>query len=294
MVRSTTRATAGWVFGLAATILFISVWGRAIVVDTDGLAEAAAPLAGSATVVGLFADWLGEELEDNGVDPSLAAPAVDYVLETTEVGSAIDEFVREVVAAASLPGSEAASVDIAGLLTPVVPEITDTLAAAGVPVDNADVANAVAGLEPLTVRRASASPYVGVNSPIANRLGTAAVLALLVMVMTGWVAVVVSRDRMLEARRLLSRLALGGLSFGILLRIGSWVLDPVGGRAPIPESLSLLVGSKWMVPISIASVSAVLAVTIWGVRRLARRREGSPMQDERSTQEQEPHLSLQG
>lgn len=294
MVRSTTRATAGWVFGLAATILFISVWGRAIVVDTDGLAEAAAPLAGSATVVGLFADWLGEELEDNGVDPSLAAPAVDYVLETTEVGSAIDEFVREVVAAASLPGSEAASVDIAGLLTPVVPEITDTLAAAGVPVDNADVANAVAGLEPLTVRRASASPYVGVNSPIANRLGTAAVLALLVMVMTGWVAVVVSRDRMLEARRLLSRLALGGLSFGILLRIGSWVLDPVGGRAPIPESLSLLVGSKWMVPISIASVSAVLAVTIWGVRRLVRRREGSPMQDERSTQEQEPHLSLQG
>jgi len=294
VVRSTTRATAGWVFGLAATILFISVWGRAIVVDTDGLAEAAAPLAGSATVVGLFADWLGEELEDNGVDPSLAAPAVDYVLETTEVGSAIDEFVREVVAAASLPGSEAASVDIAGLLTPVVPEITDTLAAAGVPVDNADVANAVAGLEPLTVRRASASPYVGVNSPIANRLGTAAVLALLVMVMTGWVAVVVSRDRMLEARRLLSRLALGGLSFGILLRIGSWVLDPVGGRAPIPESLSLLVGSKWMVPISIASVSAVLAVTIWGVRRLVRRREGSPMQDERSTQEQEPHLSLQG
>ena len=55
MVRTSTRATAGWVFGLAATILFISLWGRAIVVDTEALAEAAAPLSGSVAVVDLFA-----------------------------------------------------------------------------------------------------------------------------------------------------------------------------------------------------------------------------------------------
>ena len=294
MARSTLRSIAGWVFGLAATILFISVWGRAIVVDTDALAEVAAPLAGSVTVIDLFADWLGEELEDNGVDPSLAAPAVDYVLETMEVGSAIDAFVGQVVAAAALPGPQSASVDIASLLEPIVPDITDTLVAAGVPLDQAEVANAVAGLEPLVVRQASTSPYVGVNSPIAARLGTAAGLAVLVMAVAGWVAIATSKDRVAETRRLLSRIALGGLSFGILLRIGSWVLDPGGGRAPIPESMSLLVGSKWMVPTSIALVSAALAATIWGLRRLLRLREGFPRPDAQSTPEPEPHLSLRG
>jgi hypothetical protein len=265
-----------------------------LVVDTDGLSESAAPLAESVMVVDLFADWLGAELADNGVDPSLATPAVDYVLETTEFGSAIDEFVGEVVAAAALPGPQAASVDIAGLLQPVVPAIADTLESAGVPVDEGSVTSVVAGLDPLVVRQSDASPYVGIGSPIATRLGTAAGLAVLVMAVAGWTAILASPDRLSEARRLLIRVALGGLSFGILLKIGSWVLDPVGGRAPISESISLLVGSKWMVPISIGLVAAVFAVGIWGVRRLVRQQADSPMPDEQSTPEQEPHLSLQG
>jgi hypothetical protein len=294
VVRATARGASGWVFGLAATILFISLWGRAIVVDTDALAEAAAPLSGSVAVIDLFSDWLGEELVDSGVDPSLADPAVEYVLETSEVGLVIDHFVREVVEAAALPGPQAAAVDIAELLSPVVPEIADTLASAGVPVDEAEVASVVGGLEPLVVREAEASPYVGVSSPIAARLGTAAGLAMLVMALAGWVAITASDDRLAETRRLLVRVALGGLSFGILLRVGSWVLDPGGGRAPIPESMSVLVGSKWMVPISIALAAAAMAGMIWGVRRLLRPRGDFPTPVEQSTPEPEPHLSLRG
>lgn len=294
MVRATALGTSGWVFGLAATILFISLWGRAIVVDTDALAEAAAPLSGSVAVIDLFSDWLGEELVDSGVDPSLARPAVEYVLETSEVGLVIDHFVREVVEAAALPGPQAAAVDIAELLSPVVPEIADTLASAGVPVDEAEVASVVGGLEPLVVREAEASPYVGVSSPIAARLGTAAGLAMLVMALAGWVAITASDDRLAETRRLLVRVALGGLSFGILLRVGSWVLDPGGGRAPIPESMSVLVGSKWMVPISIALAAAAMAGMIWSVRRLLRPRGDFPTPVEQSTPEPEPHLSLRG
>ena len=294
MVRATARGTSGWVFGLAATILFISLWGRAIVVDTDALAEAAAPLSGSVAVIDLFSDWLGEELVDSGVDPSLAGPAVEYVLETSEVGLVIDHFVREVVEAAALPGPQAAAVDIAELLSPVVPEIADTLASAGVPVDEAEVASVVGGLEPLVVREAEASPYVGVSSPIAARLGTAAGLAMLVMALAGWVAITASDDRLAETRRLLVRVALGGLSFGILLRVGSWVLDPGGGRAPIPESMSVLVGSKWMVPISIALAAAAMAGMIWSVRRLLRPRGDFPTPVEQSIPEPEPHLSVRG
>jgi hypothetical protein len=294
MLRSTTRATSTWVFGLAATILFISLWGRAVVVDTDALAEAAAPLAESVAVVDLFTGWLGSELEDNGVDPSVAVPAIEYVLETTEVGLAIDQFVSEVVMAAAWPGPQAASVDIADLLAPVVPEIADTLAAAGLAIDEADVDALIDGLDPMVVRPADAKPYVGDGSPIATRLGTAAGLALLVMAVAGWLAIIASEDRINETRRLLTRFALGGLTFGILLRVGSWVLDPVGGRAPVSESLSLLVVSKWLVPVSIASVALALAAMVWAVRRLLRPEAVSPIPAEQSTPEPEPHLSLRG
>ena len=294
MVGTSARATAGWVFGLAATILFISLWGRAMVVDTESLADAAAPLSGSVTVVELFADWLGSELEDNGVDQSLAGPAVEYVLETTEVGEAIDAFIGDVVEAAALPGSQAASVDIAKLLAPAIPEIADTLNAAGVPINEAEVSTVVEGLDPLMVRQAGTNPYVGASSPIATRLGTAAGLALLAMTAAGWLAVAVSEDRLTETRRLLIRIALGGLSFGIILKVGSWMLDPGGGRAPIPESMSLLVGSKWMVPVSIALVAIAIAGLMFGVRRLLRLRGDSPISVEQPTPEPEPHLSLRG
>jgi len=294
VVRTSTRATAGWVFGLAAAILFISLWGRAIVVDTEALAEAAAPLSGSVVVVDLFADWLGEELEDIGVDPSLAGRAVEYVLETSQVGDVIDEFVGEVVGAAALPGPQAASVDVAALLAPAVPEIADTLEAAGVSISESEVTAVVKGLDPLVIRQADTSPYLGASSPIAARLGTAASLALLAMIAAGWVAVAVSEDRLTETRRLLTRVALGGLSFGILLRVGSWVLDPGGGRAPISESMSLLVGSKWMVPVSIALVASAIAGTIFGLRRVVRLRGDSPTSVEQPTPEPELHLSLRG
>ncbi|MGB7861106.1 MAG: hypothetical protein WBM90_11465, partial [Acidimicrobiia bacterium] len=72
--RSAATATSGWVFGLAVTVMLISLWGRAVVVDTDALADAAAPLSGSATVIEMFTDWLTDEFVDNGIDTGLAAP----------------------------------------------------------------------------------------------------------------------------------------------------------------------------------------------------------------------------
>ncbi|HEX2403830.1 MAG TPA: hypothetical protein VHM29_03930, partial [Acidimicrobiia bacterium] len=36
---------AGWVFGLASTVLLVGIWGRAVVVDTTELADTLSPLA---------------------------------------------------------------------------------------------------------------------------------------------------------------------------------------------------------------------------------------------------------
>ena len=70
-MRDSAKSTLGWAFGISLTILFISLWGRAVVVDTDTLGESLAPLSGSAMVVEYVADWMGQELVESGVDPDL-------------------------------------------------------------------------------------------------------------------------------------------------------------------------------------------------------------------------------
>ena len=83
------------------------------------------------------------------------------------------------------------------------------------------------------------------------------------MIGSGSIAIAASRDRLVEVRRLMTRLALAGISFAILLQLGSWILDPGGGRAPIEESVSLLLSSKWSVPAAVAGVAAIVALALW-------------------------------
>jgi len=130
------------------------------------------------------------------------------------------------------------------ILAPSVGVITAGLNDAGVPVSVEQVEIAVATLDPLVIRDSADRPLVGVSSPLASTLGTAALLAVMVMLVTGWIYVAVSRDRVRAVRSLLNRFALGALSFAVLLRIGAWIVDPQGGRAPVGESLARGADSK--------------------------------------------------
>lgn len=274
MTRTSIRSGAGWVFGLAATALFISLWGRAVVVDTDALADAAAPLAEAPAVSGLVASWLEDELVDYGLSDGQVGSLVGYVMDTTAADEAIDRFIGEVVIAVSHPTD--GSVDVASVLLPAVSDIASTIEAAGFQIPEQEVARVLAGLDPLVIREPGVAPFVGPESPAASRFGTAALLAVLTMAVSGAVALGVSTDRFGEARRLLVKLALGGLSFGILLRLGSWILDPGGGRAPIEEAVSLLARSQWVLPVAVGAVAAALATVMWLMGRLVRPEAASP------------------
>lgn len=267
---------AAWVFGLATTIFLIAVWGRAVVIDVDAMQEAAAPLASSAAVVDVFTDWLDTELVEAGVDPITSELVIEDVLEKSSVGLALENLVAELVLAAAVPGPDAATVDVAGLLQPAVPEISQAIESAGLDVPESRIADVVAGLDPLVVRSASTEPYIGAGSPGASRLGIAAVLSLVVMTLSGVVAVAASEHRLTAARGLLTRVALGALSFSIILKLASWILDPDGGRAPLAESAAIVADSKWMVPFTFAVVTGAAAASIWFVRR----RAASPPPDE--------------
>ena len=261
---------SGWVFGLASTVLLVGLWGRAIVVDTQQLAESLTPLASSELVAERFSTWLETELVDSGIDRPAASVAADEVLAHPAVGPVLVDLVAEAVEAAASADPSGASVDVARILAPSVGVVTAGLNDAGVPVSVEQVEIAVATLDPLVIRDPADRPLVGVSSPLASTLGTAALLAVMVMLITGWIYVAVSRDRVRAVRNLLNRFALGALSFAVLLRIGAWIVDPQGGRAPVGESLARVADSKWVVPLTLGLGSLAAAAIAWLFRKRIR------------------------
>jgi hypothetical protein len=258
---------AGWVFGLAATVLLGGVWGRAVVVDTNELVDTLSPLAASELVAGRISAWLESELAGSGVGEAEAAAAARQILSHPAVGPVVEQLVAEGVEAAATGDPGGTSVDVAGILIPATGQITTGLNEAGVPVTEEQVGTALTRLDPITIRDAADQPLVGAGSPLASGLGTAAILGAILMTISGTAYVVMSRDRVKAARALVTRFALGALSFAVILRIGSWLVDPAGGRAPFRESIALLADSKWMVPLTIGLAAAGAAL----IMRIARR-----------------------
>lgn len=274
--RSVSRSTLGWAFGISLSVLLVSIWGRAVVTDTDALAESLAPLAQTDAVVEFVADWMGDEMVESGIPPEMVDPTVRYFVESSAVGEAADELAAEVVAAAASTDPEGSSIDVRALLAPAVPEVTLGLGGLGIETTEATVRGVVEGLEPMTIRAADQPAWVGPASETASRLGTASLLAVVALLVFGWGFVALSEDRVSGLRSLFQRVAVGALSFAVFLRLGAWVIDPSGGRAPIPQTISNLAESKWLIPLQIAAVAAIVAWAIYLTRRRLRRGGASP------------------
>lgn len=284
----------GWAFGISLSILFGSLWGRAVVIDTDTLGESLAPLARSDLVIGYLTDWMSEEMVEGGVDPALVDPAVEYFLGSSQVGDTLDQFAAEVVTAAASPDPSGSEIDMRELIAPAVPEVEDGLDSIGIEVSGPEVAQVVEALDPLEIRQPGTAAMVGPNSDTATNLGTASLLAMVGLVVFGSAYLALSADRVAALRSLVTRIAVGGLSFGLMLRIGSWVLDPEGGRAPVREALSAVAGSKWLVPFQVGLVAAGIAGVIYLLGRAIRRGAVSRWQGERPTPRAEQPSSRSG
>lgn len=190
------------------------------------------------------------------------------ILAHPSVGPVVEQLVAEGVEAAATGDPDGTSVDVAAILVPATGQITAGLNLAGVPVGEDQVADALTRLDPIVIRDPADQPLIGAGSPLATSLGTAAILGAILMLLSGSAYVAMSRDRVKAARSLVTRFALGALSFAVILRVGSWLVDPAGGRAPFRESFALLADSKWMVPLTIGLAAAGAAL----VMRLARKR----------------------
>jgi|FLYL01.1.fsa_nt_gi ribosomal protein L12E/L44/L45/RPP1/RPP2 len=262
-----------WLFGLATTVTLISTWGRAVSADPAALVDVARPLATATVVVDRFEDLAAQAVASGlGLDPATSRALVDGAFEEVDADGVLAGLLSDMVIAASSP--EPTVIDVGARLIPLVDTITRRLAEAGIQVEPAKVEASLRSLEPVVIEGGS----VGSNSQAARGFTVASLLGLLGMVVTGGTLIAMSDRKVAEARALLSRVAVSAFTFAVLLRLGSWLSDPRGGRTPVRSALSTLLAQKTWIPLLVAAVALSISGT-WGWMR--RRRKAVPSPEER-------------
>ena len=280
-----------WVFGLSTTLLLVGIWGRAVTIDENTIAQSTEAALSADLVTDRVWDWVGDGLAaTDGISPVDADRVLDEVRDRPEALGAVDALVDQVVQALVAPPGTETTIDVALALAPLVPEVVSGLSAQGVDVPAESVEAAVDSLDPVALD-AGEAVSVGVVTDQATAVLTLGVLAAAgMLVMFGSVAVVIAEERWLMVRGLAMRIAFSGLSFAMLFRFGGWILDPDGGRSPLRRSSAILVASNLHVFVIIGLGAALIAATIWVVRRPQRTHTGTPItheqiNDDTSTQE---------
>lgn len=263
-----------WVYGMAVTLTLVSIWGRAVVVDSDLVSQAAAETAHAGPVAARIEAWLaGELVEEGGVDDSTANDIASSAVHDPALEDTVSDLVGAVVSAAALPPGAEVVVDVAEILRPAAPALTAHMQDAGVPIDEAAVSDYVASLDPLVVRQPDERPVFGPSSGAARTLYLGTIIGLMVVCATGAVALLLSQERRVMLRSLFNRIALSALGFAVFFQLGAWFLDPGAGRAPFRLAASRLVAAKlWL--LALIAIAAGLAG--WALRSRARRRRVTP------------------
>lgn len=279
-----------WVYGISVTVTLVSVWGRAVVVDTNLIAAAAADVSSSALVTDQIEEWLaGELMELPGMELLVAEQVATATVADPALEEPVDDVTRAVVGAAAAPPGASAAVDIAGVLAPAVPRITDAIAAQGLDVNKQVVSAFVASIDPLVVRNPDEAPVVGPHSSASRTLSVATVVGLLTASVSGGAAMQLSADRRAMLRGLLTRIAVSALGFAVMFSLGAWVLDPGAGRAPVRTAAARLAGAKLWLPVVVSAGAGGAAWILWWTRSRVLDRWQGPRRQADAPHHEEQH-----
>ena len=276
-VRRGTLLAALWLFGIFTTVLLVGVWGRAVTSDGDTIRESARAVLGSEAVsdrvTGWIEDGVGSAIAED-LPAGLIEEAALAVWDRPETRRALDSTVDRLVEAALAPPGSSVTIDLGAILAPLLPVVVEELAIRGLAVDLSSVQSALAQVPTLVLE---AEARAGVAEAVAGArslLTTVVAFGLVGMLLSGAAAVALAEQRLRQVRSLALRVFVSAATFSILLRVGSWALDPSAGRSPIAAGGSVFLASSGHVLVLTAlSTAAVAAAATAMVRR---RKRGVP------------------
>lgn len=273
-LRRSTLGVVLWAFGLSTTLFLIGMWGRAVVLDEATVSSSVRTALEAETVADQLYTWLADGLEEAGGLPAGDVQAgIAGLRELPETDAVIGDLLDQVVGAVMAPAGSEPVIDLAETLRPLVPVIESGLEGRGYAVEDGAVGNALDQLDPVELETEQFVGFAAVAEDAGSALTLVVVLTLSSLLVAGAVAIVLSDDRVVMMRSLLTRVAVSGLSYAVIFNVGGWVLSPEGGRSPLLASGGILLRSNAHVFLLMAGGTALLAVTIWA---LSRRRPADP------------------
>ncbi len=255
------HAVALWLSGLSTTVLLVGIWGRAVATDQGAIEAGTRAVLESEVITERITGWIEDGIEANTDELPLgaAADAASAVWDHPDTRAVLAEAVDRLVEAALGPPGTSVPVDLGDLLRPLAPVVVGELGSRGISLSAAAV-DSVLAEGPTIVLGTEAG--AGVTSAIARArslLTKVSAVGLAGMMLSGIAAVVLAEERLRQVRRLAVRVAVSALTFSVLLRFGSWALDPGGGRSPLAAGGSVLLGSSGHVLVIAAFIAAGIA-----------------------------------
>ncbi len=279
--RAIGRALVLWLFGICTTLLLVGMWGRSVTSDEVTLEQGARAVLESELVNRRMTDWLTEAVTQlSAVSPDQTQILVDELVSSPELDQAISEVVDATVVAALAPPDRPSTLDLQPAVDRLEPAIDRALAGVGLPLDASVVTGA---FDDLVFSSKDMALAAGSVAGARSLLTTVVLVGLIGMVVTGAIAVWTSEDRLGQLRSLSWRVALSSFTFAIMLRLGSWAVDPEGGRSPIAAGSSIVLGSNGHVPAIMAVAFATVGTAISTI--LVRRRLRLPVAQDEPTGE---------
>jgi hypothetical protein len=292
-LRTNTLAIVLWVFGLSTTLFLIGVWGRAVVVDEETVSQSVRTALESESVADRVYSWLADGLESAaGLAPSDVEGAIAEVRELPQADAVVADLIDQIVGAVMAPPGSEPVIDIADTLRPVVPAFAAGLQAEGITVEDGAVDAALDRLDPVELETEEFVGLVAVAEEAEAVFTMIVAITVSAMLVTGAAAIALSQDRVTMLRMLLTRVAVSGLSYAVIFRVGGWVLSPDGGRSPLLGSGGVVLRSNLHVFIVAALGAASLAAMTWVLSR--RRATACPAKARKPRGDEEPTRELVG
>jgi len=264
---------AVWVFSVCTTLLLIGLWGRAVASDQVTLEESTRAVLESELVNDRVVAWLGEGFAAaEARSGSDAARLADRLEAAPEMQLAVDNLIDVVVTAALAPPGESSVIDVATVLAPVMPIVLESMDQADAAIGLDSIQSTVDELSAVVLPAPAGDEPVSVAAGAVSVLSTVVIMAVIGMLITAGAAMWLSAEPIAQLRALAIRLSVSAVTFAVILRAGSWAVDPSGGRSPIAAGGAVLLASNGLLLalVALGAGAGAGVLTLWVRRRRIR------------------------
>jgi hypothetical protein len=258
--RSAALTIALWTFSLATSLFLVGMWGRTVAVDDATIENSARTIIDSDIATDRINTWFEEGLATAaGIDSETARSVASAMESRPEYQAAVDAIIAAFVDSLFASEGDTTRVDLERTLLPLVSVVAGELALRDVPVEEERIEDALDEAGVVELDAGEAASVAAVVSDARVFLTQVVAGSLLGMLLAGMAAVSLAPQHWAMMRQLSTRVLIAALSYGVVLQLAGWALDPSRGRSPVSGAAGVLFSSNSHVFLVLGGLAGIIA-----------------------------------